>query len=113
MAGSKIEEKTAQLRREPSRSVKPKSNPDLVRVGQNDDGRDENPSVTGIGHKSVTLGARCAAPHNRIVLKKNTLADYSLRLEYSLGWQSTCFGQLCLRPKDRMWKLKTTNLNFG
>ena len=55
------------------------------------------------------------ALHNRIVLKKNTLADFSPGLEYSLGWQFTCFGELCLRLKDRMWKLlvRTTNVNFG
>jgi hypothetical protein len=50
-------------------------------VRENDDCRDENPSVTGIGLKSVTVEQSVPAPHNRIGLKKNTLADYSLRLE--------------------------------
>jgi hypothetical protein len=36
---------------------------------------DEKRSVTGIGHKSVTVEAECANAIQRIVLKKKTLAD--------------------------------------
>ena len=53
--------------------------------------------MTGIGHKSVTVEAKCAHATKRIVLKEKTLADYSDRPDYPLGWQFTCFGELCLR----------------
>lgn len=58
--------------------------------------------MTGIGQRSVTVEQSVPALHNRIILKKNTLADFSPGLEYSLGWQFTCLGELCLRLKDRM-----------
>jgi hypothetical protein len=69
--------------------------------------------VTGIGHRSVTVEHSVPALHDRIGLKKNKLADFFLGLEYSLDWQFTCLGELCLQLKDRLWKLRRTSLNFG